>query len=160
MQAFEHGGVVLMDELDAANPNVLTVLNDAISSRSLYHPHKDAVITAHKDFRVIAAANTFGTGATARYAGRNQLDSASINRFAQIAMGYDENLERSIVQQKIDASSASESLKKAALAWCLRVQAYRKAVTQQDLDIIVGSRAIYTGIKDTFKTVKAAAEVE
>ena len=184
MQAFEYGGVGLMDELDAANPNVLTVLNDTISSRSLYHPHKDAVITAHADFRVIAAANTFGTGATARYAGRNQLDSASINRFAQIAMSYDENLERSIVQQKINASSASESLKQAALAWCLRVQAYRKAVNQQDLDIIVGSRAIYTGIKiilsdagfkvkqleqmlifagvdsDTFKTVKAVAEVE
>ena len=184
MHAWEEGGVVLFDEVDACNPNVLTTVNDAIDSRSMYHPHREVVVKAHKDFRIIAAANTFGTGATARYAGRNQLDGASLNRFSRIAMGYDENLERSIAQQKIDASESSDTLKQAALAWCLRVQAYRKAVTQQDLDIIVGSRAIYTGIKiilsdagfkvtqleqmlifagvdsDTFKTVKASAEVE
>ena len=41
----------------------------------------------------MATANTFGTGADPIYAGRNQLDGATLDRFVVIEMTYDAALE-------------------------------------------------------------------
>ena len=81
-KAFEHGGLYLLDEVDAGNPNVLLSINTAISNGFVDFP--DAQVKAHKDFRLIATANTFGNGANAQYVGRNKLDLATANRFYKI----------------------------------------------------------------------------
>ena len=49
-----------------------------------------------KNVAIIAAANTFGTGADLMYAGRNQLDAATLDRFYVVKMDYDEALEQDI----------------------------------------------------------------
>ena len=51
---------------------------------------------AHPDFRIIAAANTFGTGADAIYCGRQTLDGASLNRFSTIVIDYDREIEKKV----------------------------------------------------------------
>lgn len=93
-EAYENGGVFLIDEIDNGNPNVLAVLNSALANGYCAFP--DGMIKRSPDFICIAAANTFGTGANREYVGRNQLDAATLNRFVQIEVNYDENLETQI----------------------------------------------------------------
>ena len=50
------------------------------------------------EHRVIATANTWGTGADAEYVGRNRLDAASLDRFgARLEWDYDEAFERRLM---------------------------------------------------------------
>ncbi|WP_394772195.1 AAA family ATPase [Mucilaginibacter sp.] len=88
---FENGGVFLIDEIDNGNPNILAVLNSALANGYCAFP--DGMVKRSDEFTCIAAANTFGTGADRQYVGRNQLDAATLNRFVQIEVGYDEQLE-------------------------------------------------------------------
>ena len=97
-KAFKDGGIFMLDEIDASIPEVLIILNAAIANR--YFDFPNGKIEAHKDFRVIAAGNTFGTGASYTYVGRNQLDGASLDRFALIHVGYSERIENSLTDDK------------------------------------------------------------
>lgn len=92
-QAYENGGVFLIDEIDNGNPNVLAVLNSAMDGICGF---PDAMVERHPAFVCIATANTFGTGADRVYVGRNQIDGATMNRFLPVEIGYDELLESEI----------------------------------------------------------------
>lgn len=99
VERYEQGGVMLVDELDAADPNVLLALNPALDkSGVLPLPNRGTPAKKHKDFICIATANTVGRGATRIYAGRNQLDGATLNRFPVgiIECYYDEAVERAV----------------------------------------------------------------
>ena len=93
-KAFTQGGLFMLDEIDASTPEVLVILNAAIANR--YFDFPTGRVTAHKDFRVVAAGNTYGTGADIEYTGRYQLDASSLDRFAIIEVDYDENIEEAI----------------------------------------------------------------
>jgi ATP-dependent Clp protease ATP-binding subunit ClpA len=91
---YENGGIFLIDEIDNGNPNILAVLNAALANGQMAFP--DGMIKAHSDFRCIAAANTFGTGPTEQFIGRNPIDAATQNRFLKVFIGYDNELEARI----------------------------------------------------------------
>jgi len=98
VKAYQEGGVVLLDEIDAADPNTLIVAHEALSNGHWSIPlmGEDAgALERHPDFVVIACANTHGHGADRVYVGRNQLDGATLDRFAigTIEVDYDEDLE-------------------------------------------------------------------
>lgn len=93
-KAFKDGGIFMLDEIDASIPEVLIILNAAISNR--YFDFPNGRINAHPDFRIIAAGNTWGHGASMEYVGRNQLDGASLNRFAIIEIDYCYKIENAI----------------------------------------------------------------
>lgn len=95
-KAFTQGGVFMLDEIDASIPEALVALNAAIANR--YYDFPTGQVQAHPKFRVIAAGNTFGTGASYTYSGRAQLDGASLDRFAVIYVDYDEEIEKSLTQ--------------------------------------------------------------
>jgi hypothetical protein len=95
---YQNGGIFLIDEIDNGNPNILAVLNAALANGQMAFP--DGMIKAHADFRCIAAANTFGTGATEQFIGRNPIDAATQNRFLKVFIGYDNELETRIYGQK------------------------------------------------------------
>lgn len=78
--AFEHGGVVLLDECDSWDPMVTLALNGPAANGISSFP--DGMIRRHKDCVIIAAGNTVGAGATAEFVGRNRLDAAFMSRFA------------------------------------------------------------------------------
>jgi MoxR-like ATPase len=61
------------------------------------------VAKRHADFVCIAAANTYGHGADRVYAGRNQLDGATLDRFRTgiVAMDYSEALEEQLVNESV-----------------------------------------------------------
>lgn len=104
--AFTKGGLFMLDEMDASIPEVLVILNCAIANRYFDFPSgKDengnligGYTEAHPDFRVISAGNTFGLGADYEYVGRNQLDMASLDRFALLEIDYDKRIELSVAE--------------------------------------------------------------
>jgi cobaltochelatase CobS len=104
VECYEKGGVFLLDEVDAADPNVLLVINAALANGYLALPHRPGkpVAKRHPDFICIAAANTFGTGANRMYVGRNQLDESTLDRFriGQLLMDYDRDLERTLMKDE------------------------------------------------------------
>lgn len=129
-KAFENGGVFLMDEVDAGNPNVLIVVNSALSNGFCEFP--DKMVRAHKDFRFVATANTYGTGSDVKFIGRNQLDSATIDRFITIDWNIDENIEKIITNNN---------------QWFNRVLSLRKAAETKKIDIMVTPRVSIYGAR-------------
>lgn len=105
INAYEKGGVFLLDEMDAADPNLLTFLNKAIANDFFFLPqrHKKPKVMKHKDFVVIAAANTFGNGANAQYVGRNALDAATLDRFraGMLHLDYSAEVEEALVDSEV-----------------------------------------------------------
>lgn len=103
--AYEKGGVFLLDEMDAADPNLLTFLNKAIANDHFFLPqrHKKPQVKKHKDFVIIAACNTFGKGADKQYVGRNALDAATLDRFraGMMHLDYSGEVETALVDSEI-----------------------------------------------------------
>jgi len=90
-KAYTNGGLFFLDEIDASCPEALINLNAAIANK--YYDFPCGKVNANKNFRIVCAGNTFGTGADMIYTGRNVLDGATLDRFAVIEFGYDENVE-------------------------------------------------------------------
>lgn len=130
---YENGGLFILDEIDNGNPNVLAVLNSALANGSCAFP--DGMVAKHEDFRLVATANTFGTGANAQYVGRNQLDAATLDRFFNIEWVYDEKLELSIAPNK------------QAREWTELVISYRKAAEHLKINMVISPRASFAGWK-------------
>lgn len=97
-KAFTEGGVFFLDEVDASAPEALVVLNTAIANRRFDFPIVGNV-TAHPNFRVIAAGNTAMTGADLEYVARSVQDAATENRFSFFEMKYDRRVELPVCAQ-------------------------------------------------------------
>lgn len=86
--AMEQGWWVLLDEIDAALPSVLFVLQPVLEEdrRELHVPEQKRTITAHPDFRIFATGNTIGfrAAARARHAGTNPMNAAFVDRFGLV----------------------------------------------------------------------------
>lgn len=128
--AFEHGGVWIADEIDAWDAAALLAANSALANGFATFPDSAAIVRRHPDFRMIATANTFGHGADRVYVGRNELDAASLDRFATIAIDYDVKLEQALSINQ---------------AWINRVHAVRAAVRRANIRAVVSTRAILAG---------------
>ena len=92
----EEGGLFLIDEMDASIPQVLTLLNTAIANG--YYEFPNGRKNMNKNFRCVAAGNTFGNGADESYTGRMVLDQATLDRFVAIEYDYDYNVELAITK--------------------------------------------------------------
>lgn len=90
--AFENGGILLLDEIDAGNSGTLTILNNLLSNSDIMFPDKK--VTKHPDFQCVCTANTYGKGGTLEYVGRNRLDAATLDRFVIFNINYDIDLEK------------------------------------------------------------------
>jgi MoxR-like ATPase len=135
-EAFEHGGLFLWDEIDASNANALVAFNQALANEAF--PFPDGMVKKHPDFIAVAAANTFGHGATADYVGRTRIDGATLDRFAQIEIDYDEALESELAAQ-INGAQGRE--------WSYTVQNYRRAARNLSLRHLITPRASINGAK-------------
>ena len=90
-----NGGLFMFDEIDASLSDVLVTFNTALANGYMDFPV--GRVDLHPDCRVIAAANTFGTGASMEYVGRTQLDAATLNRFVyQAEINYSPRIERAL----------------------------------------------------------------
>lgn len=137
-QRFEHGGVYLLDEIDAANPNILLTLNSALSNGWMMFP--DGKVKRHEKFVAIASANTYGNGATAEYVGRQVIDGSTLNRFVKMDMQIDEVMEAGIVSDLSVDDDAGRS-------WLNIVRKARTNVAHHGLKVIVSPRDSYHGAR-------------
>lgn len=128
-EAYEKGGVLLLDEVDAGNPAILTMLNAAIANGKFYFPD-GKLIEAHKDFRCIAAGNTWGLGADAHYNSRQKMDAATLSRFVRLEWPYDERHELAISP---------------CAAWTRNVQKARRAAANAGLRTVICPRQSING---------------
>lgn len=102
---YEEGGVFLIDEIDASDPNVLVFINQALANDHFFLPqrHEKPKVVKHKDFIAIGAANTFGTGADAIYTARQALDEATRDRFriGTVLMNYSPAVEEKLINPEV-----------------------------------------------------------
>ena len=131
LRCYEEGGVFLFDEIDAADANVLLVVNSALANGHLSVPCRTdkPVAEKHPDFVCIAAANTWGRGADRMYCGRTELDESTLDRFRMgcVPMDYDPQLEAQLCPD--------DDLR-------TRLQTYRQRVQGNRLERIVSTRFI------------------
>jgi MoxR-like ATPase len=150
-QAFEHGGIICLDELDAGDAAGILVVNSALANGCMAFPDGTTPVQRHADFIVIACLNTFGTGADRVYVGRQQLDAATLDRFAFLAWGYDERLERAIVgadQGRGAPHRTPPPSTMTATDWCDRVQSLRAGVAKmKGARVVISPRASIYGVK-------------
>ena len=113
--AFTAKSLYLFDEVDGSDNGALLPLNAALANGHAAFP--DGTHDRHIDSRVLAAANTWGLGATADYVGRAKLDAAFLNRFpVKIHFDYDLELERAISGNPDYAKSVQKAREKARQA--------------------------------------------
>lgn len=98
-KAYTEGGLFMLDELDASDENALITLNSAANG---YFAFPCGTVKQHPDFRLIAAGNTCGRGATDEYTGRRVLDAASLSRFTSRYHGYTKEIDMAAAQQDAD----------------------------------------------------------
>ena len=145
-KAFKNGGLFMLDEIDASIPEVLVILNAAIANRYFDFPAPIGYVEAHPDFRVVAAGNTIGQGASYTYVGRNQLDGASLDRFAMVNIDYDINIETRCANNDVELVNF--------------IREVRRVAKERKIMLIVSYRSItriakmkdLIGIKEALKT--------
>ena len=129
-QAYKNGGLFFLDEVDASLPEALITINCAVANG--YYDFPVGRVNAHKDFRIVCAGNTYGTGADMIYVGRNVLDGATLDRFVTIEFGYDEEVEKKLAYDE-ELYNFIANL--------------RKVVNENSLRYIVSMRAIINATK-------------
>lgn len=145
-RSFTDGGVLLCDEMDGWQPNATLALNAALANGHTSLP--TGMTPRHKNWVAIIAMNTYGTGASRQYVGRNQMDAATLNRLAFITWDYDEALEADIIGCKA-AGLGPVKLDEGGVPtldkWLKRVHAVRRAVEALKVRHIVSPRATMGG---------------
>lgn len=114
-KAFKNGGLFMLDEMDASIPEVLIILNAAIANRYFDFPAPIGYVEAHPNFRVVAAGNTYGLGANYDYVGRNQLDMASLDRFAMVRVDYSRAIELRVANGNEELVNFCEDFRNASI---------------------------------------------
>lgn len=131
-ESFEKGGTLLIDEVDTSDACALKWINTALANGYATFPDSGTPVNRHPDFRVLIAANTYGTGADRVYVGANQLDASTLDRFVFFDYQYDEKLEMLLTNN---------------MDWCKRVQKIRLAVAEEKARVVVSPRATIYGAK-------------
>ncbi|MDR2828622.1 MAG: AAA family ATPase [Acholeplasmatales bacterium] len=99
-EAYKYGGLFFFDEVDASAPEALVTINTAIAQKYMSFPGDVIPVDMHKDFKMVAAGNTYGNGSSREYCGRNALDAATLDRFMVIEWDYDRSLEEKLISDK------------------------------------------------------------
>jgi MoxR-like ATPase len=151
VRLYENGGVYCLDELDGADPNMTLVLNSAIANDFLGVPdRKDKPIAKrHKDFILVATANTWGHGSTRKFVGRYPIDEATLDRFrvGTIEVGYCVAVERHLVRGNQEVFD--------------RLTEWREKIVAANLERVLSTRffrdvADMMAVGDTWKDIEQA----
>lgn len=148
-KAFKNGGLFFLDEIDNSDPSALIVINSALANGYMAFPNE--TIERHKDFRIVAAANTWGKGADLQYVGRNALDAATLDRFDNIFFDYDQKLEEHLYpnQQVLDFMwSFREAVAKTKIPHIVSTRGIGKVYKKEMMGIPVNKILDFNVVKD------------
>lgn len=127
-EAYEKGGLLLLDEFDAAHAGVVTILNSLLANG--HCSFADKIVSKNPNFVCVCACNTYGKGATMEYIGRNRLDAATLDRFIVVEVGYDKGLERALTDNP---------------KWVDTISKVRENIDREKIKITVSPRALMDG---------------
>ena len=158
-KAYKFGGLFLFDELDASSPAAIVAFNAALENGHWACPSGE-MVTRHKDFKVIASANTYGGGATLLYVGRNHLDGSTIDRFGFVILDYDWAFMAAVQGVSYDGGEGPYQYKckgnseNDIAAYFRDVTLYSAAAEELGIKHIISPRATVNGIKLLRRDVK------
>jgi cobaltochelatase CobS len=148
---YERGNsLFLFDEIDAADPNFLLVANSALANGHIHVPQRieQPSVKRGENVAIMATANTYGTGADMVYAGRNQLDGATLDRWYIVHVDYMEQLEASFMgltkeapQQWKPASLDEDAIAKDLVELHAWLRVVRQKANENRLRRVVSTRA-------------------
>ena len=127
-RAYRDGKLFLIDEIDNGGANTIAIFNAATDGERMAFPC--GMVERHRDFVVIATANTWGTGANAEFMGRAPLCQSSLSRFVRIEMPVDEAFE----------------LKLFPGTWTQLVQAIRRKANELGIRSVISPRQSKQGM--------------
>lgn len=154
----DSGFVFCLDEMDNGHPGILATLNSLLANGWFFAPNGDK-IKVGKNVAFIAAANTYGSGPTAEFSGRNKIDAATLDRFLFVPWETDEAVETTLVRSQFANMKYGEAM---ATEWLTVWRSCRTKVAENRLKIHVTMRgAVYGatliagggGVDSTLKTV-------
>lgn len=153
-EAYEDGGLCLLDEVDNGNPNLLAALNSALSNGHCVFAGQ--VVTRHPDFRVVATANTDGLGPTAGFVGRAGVDLATRDRFVTLMVPIDHVLEISVAAYALGDAPAYDAAMADSITRANRNRTERAKITLRNAgtvpaDVVAAVETVRGRIDDRFK---------
>lgn len=107
--AMKHGHILLINEIDLADPAEMAGLNDILEGRPLViAQNAGEIIHPHPMFRIVVTGNSVGTGdASGLYQGVLMQNLASMDRYRFMEVNYtDEEIELSILNKVVPSLPA------------------------------------------------------
>lgn len=147
-KAYTEGGLFMLDELDASDENALITLNSAANG---YFAFPCGTVKQHPDFRLIAAGNTCGRGATDEYTGRRVLDAASLSRFTPRYHGYTKEIDMAAAQQDAELVAFFEELRRVK-----QVTGVQMLLSPRQIKNIKQCEALGEPLEDTLQDILTA----
>lgn len=132
-KAVTRGGLFMFDELDSSLAEALILTNSLTANKYLVFGNGERV-QAHPNFRIIAAGNTNGAGATEEYIARYQLDASTLNRFIFVDIDYSPAIEKALTKGDEDLYNFIRQTRKAARERRMKIIiSYRTIIDIKDL---------------------------
>jgi len=140
--AMKAGHILVLEELDAAEPAILFILQGVLEEdgKLVMTENGGEVITPHPRFRIVATANTLGLGdETGLYTGTHVLNAAHLDRWTAVFnMGYlPADREEALLLSKVQQLE-----KKTASAFVKLANAVRKAAEQEQVFCTFSTRRL------------------
>lgn len=142
--AMEHpdqGFVFLLDEMDNGGAGNIATLNSLMANGWITLPNGQTH-TVGRNLVFCGAANTYGTGPTAQFAGRTKLDPATLDRFKYMPWDTDVVLEKALVEAVLADNPSMAS------AWLHLWSETRANVARNNLSYFVTMRGAISGAED------------
>ena len=139
--AMRKGMFLILDEIDMAEPNILSLLHPVLEENGTLVLKENAgeVIVPHPNFRILATANSIGVmqDKAVDYAGTNQMNAAFLDRWHVMEMApLDEKTEIKVILQRVPGIKHK---------WVKRIVQFANMVRNQKNDF-------GQGISTTFST--------
>ena len=115
-RAFRDGSFLCLDEFDGFDANAGLVFNSVLDNQGVLATPNDKdnpFARKHDDFHVAVASNTWGDGNDFNFAGRGQLDLATLDRLqaVKVYVDYDKNIERALAGEYTNMADCLWSLR-------------------------------------------------
>lgn len=107
-EAWECGGVFLLDEASSVHPNLAASINMAAANGICEFP--DGMVKQHSEFRLIAAANDIGQGPSSKYPKGVKQDTSFLDRFTFMEITLDEAIVEAGVRSRLQGYKADHWL--------------------------------------------------
>lgn len=158
--AYENGGVFLLDEIDRARAEVVVAMNSAIANGLCSFP--DGPKPRHKDFVLVAGANTLGQGADAEYHSAQAICASTRDRFVFLRWDASPELELAAIGLDVRPEPfAFQSNGNGATvdlgAWASRLDSVQAAMKELDTQAVLresrmrtltnGAKLLQAGVK-------------